>query len=120
MTFTVSLFTVYKGAKGIGLDETSPLTAFLAASGISAVVTVMAYPLMLRHARYLEEQEAKEDALAVGGGPGPVPAPEDSPAAGAGPEPAPEGVPDSSDSPAATETDKSQAREVKITDAKTE
>merc|ERR1719356_77672 len=122
MTFTVSLFTVYKGAKGIGLHKTSPLTAFLAAFGVSVVVAVISYPLMLRYARYLEEQEAKtkDDAPAVEGGAGPVPAPEGVPAAGAGPEPAPEGVPASSDSPAVTQSDKSQTRDVKTTDAKTE
>jgi len=122
MTFTVSLFTVYKGAKGIGLDETSPLTALLASSGISVVVAVISYPLMLRYAGYLEEQEAKtkEDAPAVEDGGGAVPAPGGALAAGAEPEPAPEGVLAPSDGPAVTESDKSQAREARTTDAKTE
>jgi phosphate/sulfate permease len=117
MTFTVSLFTIYKGAKGIGLHKTSPLVAFLSAFGISTVVAVISYPVMLRYARYLEEQEAnaKEDAPAVEDG-ADAPAAED----GAGPVPAPEGAPASSENPAVTASDKSQAREVKTTDPKTE
>jgi phosphate/sulfate permease len=117
MTFTVSLFTIYKGAKGIGLHKTSPLVAFLSAFGISTVVAVISYPVMLRYARYLEEQEAnaKEDAPAVEDGAG-APAAED----GAVPVPAPEAAPASSENPAVTASDKSQAREVKTTDPKTE
>jgi len=119
MTFTVSLFTIYKGAKGIGLDETSPLTALLSSFGISTVVAVISYPVMLRYARYLEEQEAnaKEDAPAVEDGAG-APAAEKN----AGPEPASEASTASSENPAVTESDKSQAREalVKSTDPKTE
>lgn len=119
MTFTVSLFTIYKGAKGIGLDETSPLTALLSSFGISIVVAAISYPVMLRYARHLEEQEAnaKEDAPAVEDGAG-APAAEEN----AGPELAPEGAPASSENSAVTESDKSQAREalVKSTDPKTE
>jgi len=124
MTFTVSLFTIYKGAKGIGLDETSPLTALLSSFGISIVVAAISYPVMLRYAKYLEEQEknTKEDAPAVEDGAG-APAAEET----AGPELAPEGAPASSENPAVTVSDKSPGSSenplvalVKSTDPKTE
>jgi len=60
MAFTVSLFTIYKGAKGVGLHKTSPLVAILSSFGISAVLAVISCPLMLRHAKYLEMKEKEE------------------------------------------------------------
>jgi len=88
MALTVSLFTIYKGAKGIGLDKIPPLVAILSAFGISALLGAISYPLMLRHARSLEAQAEEETGPAneAGeGGPGseagaPAPAQEGAPA----------------------------------------
>lgn len=62
LTFVVALFTIYKGAKGIGLDKTEPVIAFSVSFAIALAAAVVSYPLILRQAKFLEAQEAAEQA----------------------------------------------------------
>lgn len=46
MTFVVALFTIYKGAKGIGLHKTSPLMAVGLSLGVSVVAGALSIPFL--------------------------------------------------------------------------
>jgi len=62
LTFVVALFTIYKGAKGIGLDKTEPVIAFSVSFLIAIAAAGVSYPLILKQAAFLEAQEASEQA----------------------------------------------------------
>jgi len=74
LSFTVMLFTIYKGAKGIGLNKTSPLVSVLSSACVSIVAALLSYPIMIRHVKRLEEQDAAEASKTEEGKEGTPPA----------------------------------------------
>jgi len=58
MTLIVALFTIYKGAKGIGLHKTEPAVAIGIAVGISAVAAAISVPFIKWWSSQLEAQDA--------------------------------------------------------------
>jgi len=74
LSFTVMLFTIYKGAKGIGLNKTSPLVSVLCSACVSMVAALLSYPIMIRHVKRLEEQDAAEASKTEEGKEGTPPA----------------------------------------------
>eukprot|EP00811_Abedinium_folium_P000589 NODE_1053_length_2630_cov_28.610068.p1 GENE.NODE_1053_length_2630_cov_28.610068~~NODE_1053_length_2630_cov_28.610068.p1 ORF type:complete len:530 (-),score=75.69 NODE_1053_length_2630_cov_28.610068:1041-2444(-) len=62
MAFTVAMFTIYKGAKGIGLDETAPSVAIGISFLIGAIAAGVSFPFTSWHAKKLQ---AETDAAAT-------------------------------------------------------
>mmetsp|Transcript_72628 Transcript_72628/g.187338 ORF Transcript_72628/g.187338 Transcript_72628/m.187338 type:complete len:499 (+) Transcript_72628:113-1609(+) len=62
LMFTVAMFTIYKGAKGIGLDKISTGAAIGISVAVSLVFAGISYPLMMWHAKNLEAKEAEKEA----------------------------------------------------------
>jgi len=58
VTFVVSLFTVYKGGKGLGLNKTTPAIAIAVSIGISLPLAAISYPFITWWANKNEAQNA--------------------------------------------------------------
>jgi len=62
VTFVVSLFTVYKGGKGLGLNKTTPEVAVGVSIAISLPLAAISYPFVTWWAGKVLAQNAKEEA----------------------------------------------------------
>jgi len=62
MTFIVAMFTIYKGAKGIGLHKTGAGVAIGSSVAISAVAGVISIPFIKWWSGKLEAREAQSDS----------------------------------------------------------
>jgi len=57
MTFVLAMFTIYKGAKGIGLNKTHPAVAVGASFGISALAGGLSYPFVIWWGKQIAARE---------------------------------------------------------------
>jgi PiT family inorganic phosphate transporter len=58
MTLIVALFTIYKGAKGIGLHKTDPAIAICSAIGVAVFAAAISVPFIQWWGRQLQAQDA--------------------------------------------------------------